>query len=172
MNVADPNNLKLKKLVELIGCSEPVETKVVATNPEYRIGKCWFNAYHAALGELENVVHGWLFWEINGSIIGQHHAVVREKRQHTKMLDVTPNAGDHESVLFAESVDHKFDFERLKGWVSVLCDDENQISVKQLDINGDIINEGYERIGKTSLNPGQKELTEVRKLCGIAGSKS
>lgn len=170
MNVANPKDPKLKKLVEMIGCFEPNIVQVDVRKPEYHVGRCWFNAYDAAQGKHENILHGWLFWEDEGSVFGQHHAVVRDENQSSLMVDVTPNASNQSAVLFAESPLHKFDFQNLKGWVNVRCDDANQVIVKQLDIRGMVINKYHKTIARTRQQPDTADLEKIRTLCPIAGS--
>ena len=171
VKVADSENLKLKKLVEKINCYQPVTVQVDVKKPEYLVGHCWYNAFDAAQGKLENIVHGWLFWEVGEYTVGQHHAVVRDQSQASSMLDVTPNDANVSSVLFAESVSHKFNYKELKGWVNVACDDPNQLIIKQLNGEQRVINENYLNIGRSKLTPSAANLAKIRVLCPIAGSE-
>lgn len=157
---------RLQRLLLLLGNLQAQRVKVDLIDDRFLPDYCWYNAYaQAQSGGL--VVHGWSFLDDTQGIVGQHHAVWRDPQGN--LVDITPNTAKLSHVIFAESVDHPFDYLNLKAWTNVRCRSAKAGTLDLLGIKGEVLATKYNKPGRTALTASPDVLIEIRELCPVAG---
>jgi hypothetical protein len=162
---ADLTDPRLCRILTMLGDLRASRIEVDVPDSRFLIGFCWYNAY-AQARKNGDIVHGWLFWDDNAGVLAQHHSVWR--RPDGRLIDVTPNEFGASHTVFAESVEHRFDYARLKTWISLRCRSPKAVSFEHIGPKGDVWGNGTAP-KMARLKPFPEELIKIRKLCPEAG---
>ncbi|MCW2286234.1 hypothetical protein M2323_004027 [Rhodoblastus acidophilus] len=168
MRVPDINDKKLLQLLKLLGNLTAVKVPVNLGDERFLIGRCWYNVWAASQEGRGDIVHGWSLWSIEKGILGQHHSVLRDKSG--TLLDVTPNKIGSQYILFAESEKHGFDYENLKSWLNVKCEDKDAKTFIQLNREGKPVRNDILDVVRTRMRfSDDDECQQIRQLVPFAG---
>lgn len=164
----DRSDPRLVRLLQMLGGLTAQEIPLCASNPEYRLGYCWYNCFAKTRSAGGVAIHGWLLWDDGLGILDQHHSVWQDPSE--RLVDVTPAATNVPTTLFAPSPAHEFDYPNLKGWISVRCRTANAITLEHIACTGEVLGR-HPFPGRTLLQPKPHDLDEIRQLAPHAGSE-
>lgn len=162
---AFPNAIGLDELVRKLGAQPPDRVPIQFASLDFIKLHCWYNAQAQVLRSGEGkVVHGWAFWNIDVGILAQHHAVW--ERADGLLIDITAHDAGLSEISFARSPNHQFDYDELKGWLSIRRRQNGLFEV--VDGQGKALPQS---LGKTILSPPAEQLAILRSLVPTVGQK-